>query len=69
MITIELTDVESDILLTGLTNTVDEMTEEIERLTKIETAFESIRNKIRNGQNETTINTNTTDSNNSMPSV
>lgn len=52
MITIELTDVEADILFTGLTNSVDEMAEEIERLTKIEAAFESIRNKIRNGQDE-----------------
>ena len=52
MITIELTDAEADILFTGLTNTVDEMAEEIERLTKIGTALESIRNKIRNGQDE-----------------
>ena len=53
MITIELTDVEADILFTGLTNSVDEMAEEIERLTKIETAFDRIRNKIRAGeQNE-----------------
>ena len=52
MITIELTEEEADVLFTGLTNTVDEMAEEIERLTKIEKAFDSIRNKIRNGQNE-----------------
>ncbi len=52
MITIELTEEEADILFTGLTNTVDEMAEEIERLTKIEKTFDRIRNKIRNGQNE-----------------
>ena len=52
MITIKLTDEEADVLFTGLTNSVDEMAEEIERLTKIEKAFGRIRNKIRNGQNE-----------------
>ena len=52
MITIELTDVEADILFTGLTNSVDEMAEEIERLTKVSNTFDGIRNKIRNGQNE-----------------
>ena len=52
MITIDLTEEESDMLFTALTSIVDEMAEEIERLTKIEKAFDSIRNKIRNGQNE-----------------
>ena len=52
MITINLTEEQADILFTGLTNSVDEIAEEIERLTKIEAALESIRNKIRNGQNE-----------------
>ena len=52
MITIKLTKEEADILFTGLTNTVDEMAEEIVRLAKIEESLHSIRNKIRNGQNE-----------------
>ena len=52
MITINLTEEQADILFTGLTNSVDEMAEEIERLTNIEKTFDSIRNKIRNGQNE-----------------
>ena len=51
MITIEMTEEEADILFTGLTNSVDEMAEEIERLTKVEKAFDRIRNKIRK-QNE-----------------
>ena len=52
MITINLTEEQADILFTGLTNSVDEMTEEIERLTKIEAALESIRNKIRIGEQQ-----------------
>ena len=52
MITINLTEEQADILFTGLTNSVDEMAEEIERLTNISNTFYSIRNKIRSGQNE-----------------
>ena len=52
MITLELTEEEADMLFTGLTNSVDEMAEEIERLTNVEKTFDRIRNKIRSGQNE-----------------
>ena len=50
MITIELTEEEADILFTGLTNSVDEMAEEIERLENVSNTFDSIRNKIRAGE-------------------
>ena len=50
MITIKLTEEEADILFDSLTATVDEMTEDIERLTKIEKAFDRIRNRIRREQ-------------------
>ena len=52
MITIELTDVEADMLFTALTGIVDEMAEEVERLTNVERTFDCIRNKIRAGEQD-----------------